>query len=104
MTARGWWGSCMHSSALGRICFDESMEVPDEATARLMGAFYRELKRGSTSPERALAAAQLATKSLSRWNARYYWSGFEIFSTRLPFEAGQHEDAQSETTQARTGQ
>ena len=71
-------------------------KVPDDATARLMGAFYRALHGGSVTPERALAEAQLETKSLARWDHPYYWSGFEVFSTRLPFLAPHHEEMHGE--------
>jgi CHAT domain-containing protein/tetratricopeptide (TPR) repeat protein len=62
-------------------------KVPDEATAQLMGAFYRELKHGRVPPAEALAAAQSEMESSGRWSEPYYWAGFELVSTRLPFEA-----------------
>jgi CHAT domain-containing protein len=71
-------------------------KVPDDATARLMGAFYRALKGGRVSTERALAMAQLETKSSMRWNHPYYWSGFELFSTRLPTEAEHRKETRNE--------
>jgi CHAT domain-containing protein len=59
-------------------------KVPDEATAQLMGAFYRDLRHGTVSPEEALAAAQREMESSGRWKEPYYWAGFELVSTRLP--------------------
>jgi CHAT domain-containing protein len=58
-------------------------KVPDEATAQLMGAFYRELRHGTVPPEEALAAAQREMESSARWREPYYWAGFELISTRL---------------------
>jgi CHAT domain-containing protein/tetratricopeptide (TPR) repeat protein len=58
--------------------------APDEATAQLMGAFYRELKHGSVAPAEALAAAQRQMESSWLWKEPYYWAGFELVSTRLP--------------------
>jgi CHAT domain-containing protein/tetratricopeptide (TPR) repeat protein len=59
-------------------------KAPDEATAQLMGKFYRELKHGSVSPAEALAAAQREMESSERWREPYYWAGFELLSSRLP--------------------
>jgi CHAT domain-containing protein len=58
-------------------------KVPDEATAELMGAFYRELKHETVPPEEALTKAQHAMESSSRWSEPYYWAGFELVSTKL---------------------
>jgi CHAT domain-containing protein/tetratricopeptide (TPR) repeat protein len=59
-------------------------KVPDEATAQLMGMFYRELKRGSVAPAEALALAQREMESSERWKEPYFWAGFELFSSRPP--------------------
>ncbi|HSE37585.1 MAG TPA: tetratricopeptide repeat protein [Blastocatellia bacterium] len=54
-------------------------DVQDQATARLMSDFYRELlgsKRPSASA--ALRAAQIAIWREGRWQAPYYWAGFVL--------------------------
>jgi CHAT domain-containing protein len=53
-------------------------DVDDEATARLMETFYREMLVGGRSPAAALRAAQLAMRADSRWSAPYYWAGFVL--------------------------
>jgi CHAT domain-containing protein/Tfp pilus assembly protein PilF len=54
-------------------------DVQDEATARLMSDFYRELL-GPKRPHAAAAlrAAQIATWREARWQAPYYWAGFVL--------------------------
>lgn len=52
--------------------------VDDEATAELMGRFYRDLLRQGLSPARALQQAQLALQREERWAAPYYWAGFTL--------------------------
>lgn len=54
-------------------------DVQDQATARLMTDFYRELlgpKRPNTAA--ALRAAQIAIWREGRWQAPYYWAGFVL--------------------------
>lgn len=54
-------------------------DVQDQATARLMSDFYRDLlgpKRPNTAA--ALRAAQLAIWRDGRWQAPYYWAGFVL--------------------------
>lgn len=54
-------------------------DVQDQATARLMSDFYRELlgpKRPPTAA--ALRAAQIAIWREQRWQAPYYWAGFVL--------------------------
>lgn len=54
-------------------------DVQDQATARLMSDFYRELigpKRAA--PPAALRAAQIAIWRDGRWQAPYYWAGFVL--------------------------
>jgi CHAT domain-containing protein len=52
--------------------------VDDQATARLMELFYRELLANGRPPAGALRAAQLALQRDARWVAPYYWAGFEM--------------------------
>jgi CHAT domain-containing protein len=54
-------------------------DVQDQATARLMTDFYRELwspKQVNTAA--ALRAAQVAIWREQRWQAPYYWAGFVL--------------------------
>jgi CHAT domain-containing protein len=54
-------------------------DVSDEASAKLMVHFYREmLGKGKLSPAAALRAAQLALWKQERWQAPYYWSAFVL--------------------------
>jgi CHAT domain-containing protein len=53
-------------------------DVDDEATARLMERFYRELLGAGRSPAAALRAAQLSMREDPRWSAPYYWAGFVL--------------------------
>lgn len=52
--------------------------VDDEATAALMGRFYRHLLAGGSTPAAALAAAQREMSSQPRWRPPYYWAGFTL--------------------------
>lgn len=52
-------------------------DINDEATADLMGAFYREiLGERKLAPAAALRHAQLAMLRSKRWRNPYYWSAF----------------------------
>ncbi len=53
-------------------------KVDDFATAKLMGHFYRAMKRGRMTPAQALRQAQLALWKEDRWSAPYYWAGFTL--------------------------
>jgi len=53
-------------------------KVDDFATAKLMGHFYRAMKRGRMRPAQALRQAQLALWKEGRWSAPYYWAGFTL--------------------------
>jgi CHAT domain-containing protein len=53
-------------------------DVDDEAAARLMERFYRELLLSGRTPAAALRAAQLSLRSDPRWSAPYYWAGFVL--------------------------
>lgn len=54
-------------------------DVQDQATARLMSDFYRELLGPKRSaPPAALRAAQIAIWRDGRWQAPYYWAGFVL--------------------------
>jgi CHAT domain-containing protein/Tfp pilus assembly protein PilF len=53
-------------------------DVDDEAAARLMERFYRELLVSGQPPAAALRAAQLALRDDPRWSAPYYWAGFVL--------------------------
>jgi CHAT domain-containing protein/tetratricopeptide (TPR) repeat protein len=50
---------------------------PDEATAVLMSAFYRNLLKRGLTPPAALRAAQLSLRRSGRWTA-YDWAGFIV--------------------------
>ena len=51
-------------------------QVPDRATAELMGHFYRALlQEGASAPE-ALRTAQLAIRNVNQWQYPYYWAPF----------------------------
>lgn len=54
-------------------------DVQDQATARLMSDFYRELLGPKRPPATsALRAAQIAIWREGRWQAPYYWAGFVL--------------------------
>lgn len=50
--------------------------VPDRATARLMGGFYRRLAEGEASVAEALRAAQVDIASTAGWDDPYFWAPF----------------------------
>jgi len=53
-------------------------QVPDTATAELMGGFYRALLQdGATVPD-ALRLAQLEIRKDARWSNPYYWAPFVL--------------------------
>jgi CHAT domain-containing protein/predicted negative regulator of RcsB-dependent stress response len=52
--------------------------VDDEATAELMGHFYRGLLRQGLPPGKALRAAQLALRDDPRHSSPYFWAGFTL--------------------------
>lgn len=54
--------------------------ISDQATAELMGNFYRSVLREQAghSPAAALRAAQLAMWQRQRWRAPYYWAAFTL--------------------------
>jgi CHAT domain-containing protein/Tfp pilus assembly protein PilF len=52
--------------------------VDDEATAELMGHFYRGLLRDGLPPGQALRAAQLALRRDPRRSSPYFWAGFTL--------------------------
>jgi CHAT domain-containing protein len=53
--------------------------VDDEATAALMGAFYRHLSRGVPMAG-ALARAKLDVQSKEAWSHPFFWGAFVLFS------------------------
>jgi len=54
-------------------------DVQDQATARLMTDFYKELLGPRQSPTAAaLRAAQIAIWRDARWQAPYYWAAFVL--------------------------
>ena len=53
-------------------------EVDDQATARLMERFYRELLVSGRSPSASLRLAQLSMRDDTRFAAPYYWAGFVL--------------------------
>jgi len=50
--------------------------VDDQATAQLMGHFYRGMLKENLRPAAALRAAQIEMSRNPRWSAPYYWAGF----------------------------
>ncbi len=52
--------------------------VNDEATARLMETFYRQMLVEGKTAAAALRAAQLWMRKESKWRAPYYWAGFVL--------------------------
>jgi CHAT domain-containing protein len=53
-------------------------QVDDQATARLMTAFYRHMLVDGARPAAALRAAQHELAADPRWAAPYYWAGFVL--------------------------
>jgi CHAT domain-containing protein len=53
-------------------------KVDDEATAELMGHFYRVMLKEGRPPAAALREAQLFIWRQKRWSAPYYWAGFVL--------------------------
>ncbi len=51
-------------------------KVDDEATAELMGQFYRRMLNDRMPPAAALREAQVAVWRRQRWRAPYYWAAF----------------------------
>ncbi len=52
--------------------------VNDEATAKLMEKFYRELLLSDLTPAEALRAAQVWMQRSLRWQSPYFWAGFVL--------------------------
>ncbi len=52
--------------------------VNDEATARLIQRFYREMFGEGKTAAAALRVAQLSLRDDPRWQAPYYWAGFVL--------------------------
>lgn len=53
-------------------------KVDDEATAELMGNFYREMLKGNRPPASALRHAQLEMWRQSEWQSPFYWAAFVL--------------------------
>jgi CHAT domain-containing protein len=53
-------------------------KVDDEATAELIGSFYKYTLRDGLTPEAALREAQLQLSRKPRWRDPYYWASFVI--------------------------
>jgi CHAT domain-containing protein len=51
-------------------------QVDDQATAQLMGHFYRGMLKENLRPAAALRAAQIEMSRNPRWSSPYYWAGF----------------------------
>jgi CHAT domain-containing protein len=60
--------------------------VDDQATAELMGRFYRALLTGGQRPSTALRAAQLSLRADPRWAPPYYWAGFILQGNWEPLD------------------
>lgn len=52
--------------------------VSDEATAKLMGDFYKAMEEEGMRPAAALRAAQIAMWKQRRWHDPYFWAAFQI--------------------------
>jgi CHAT domain-containing protein len=68
--ARGF----MHAGA--RRVVASLWRVDDQATAQLMGYFYRGMLKDNLRRAAALRAAQIEMSRNQRWSAPYYWAGF----------------------------
>ncbi|MGB9722470.1 MAG: CHAT domain-containing protein [Chloroflexia bacterium] len=55
----------------------------DEATARLMQAFYRNLSQGQRKSA-ALRAAQLELRATEEFRAPFYWAPFVLYGNAGP--------------------
>lgn len=53
-------------------------KVDDEATAELMGIFYRRMLKEGLRPAAALRAAKVEMSRNKRWRSPYYWAAFEL--------------------------
>ena len=51
-------------------------KVDDNATAQLMGRFYRQMLQAHQAPAVALCQAQREMLSHNRWRAPFYWAAF----------------------------
>jgi CHAT domain-containing protein len=53
-------------------------KVDDDATAELMGHFYREMLQENKSPAAALRESQIAMWRQGRWRSPYFWASFVL--------------------------
>ena len=53
-------------------------QVPDQATAELMGHFYKALLQDGTSAAEALQYAQTEIRKNAQWRSPFYWAPFVI--------------------------
>jgi CHAT domain-containing protein len=53
-------------------------KVDDQATAELMGRFYKGMIEDGLRPAAALRKAQLEMRQQKRWQAPFYWAGFTL--------------------------
>ena len=53
-------------------------QVPDVATAELMGYFYEYMLVNELGPADALREAQLRIASDRRWSSPFYWGAFVL--------------------------
>jgi CHAT domain-containing protein len=53
-------------------------KIDDEATAELMGHFYRAMLRDNLAPAAALQRAQVAMWKSRRWRSPFFWAAFVI--------------------------
>ena len=53
-------------------------KVDDEATAEMMGHFYKNLLRNNLPPAAALREAQIAMLKQKQWRAPYFWAAFVL--------------------------
>jgi CHAT domain-containing protein/Tfp pilus assembly protein PilF len=52
--------------------------VEDQATAELMGEFYKAMEQNGRRPAAALRDAQIAIWQQKRWSSPYYWAAFQV--------------------------
>jgi CHAT domain-containing protein len=53
-------------------------DIDDRATAEMMKRFYEGMLTRGEPPAQALRAAQIAMRSIKRWQAPYYWAAFTL--------------------------
>jgi len=78
----GLTSAFLHAGA--RRVVSSSWKVDDEATAKLMTFFYRNLLTRRLDPADALRQAQLRLADSVRWRDPYYWAGWRLYGAQGP--------------------